>query len=273
MSIATVDGVGYTLKPLDAVQSLQDAPRFLTDPNTEFTRFLADAITGPSAGNTSIMAPTVLSVSQAHMGVALFRQQKYTSRMLAAFVYKMCVPDRIVPKGARIRKTYKITDQREAQRGSYDTITNGVQTKEVSQVFHHKQKVLSVQFGSLLSVTAPAEAQELIARELGKVSTSWELTKTMEILRYCAAQPSLTDRVTAWTRWSNKADRLDATLTMADLMCGMVNVQPQSCLCALENARRVLKSDTSEVVIMEDFMFQGDFIQRTRQDALQLHHL
>lgn len=256
MSVATVAGVPYTLRPSETLRFLRDAPAFLSDPNTAFTRFLSDAITGPSAGNTSITAQSVLEVSQAHMGVVLFKQQRDTSRLLAAFVYKTCVPDSVVPKGSRIRKTYKITDQREAQRGSYDTVVNGVQTKSYSQVFNHKPRVLSVQFGSLLCVAVPTEARELIARELGKVSTSWELTKTMEILRYCTAQPSLTDRVMIRTRCSDKADRLDAILTMAELMCGMVNAQPRSCLCALENARRVLKSDKSEVVVMGDSMFR-----------------
>lgn len=43
---------------------------------------------------------------------------------------------------------------------------------------------------------------------------------------------------------------------MAELMCGMINIQPDSFVCALENARRILGSDKSEVMIVGDTLFR-----------------
>lgn len=166
------------------------------------------------------------------------------------------IPDDTVPTGTKFRRCYMITDQREAQHGTYDTITNGVQTKEYSQEFKPTPRVITMQFGSLLSVTVPSVAIDLITRELNRVSTSWELTRTIEVLQYCAAQPSLTDRISQKIKTSSRAERLDCVLTMVELMCGMVNIHPESFLCALENARRVLESDRPEVVIMGDSLFR-----------------
>lgn len=251
-----MDPNSYTLKPLETVKRLVKAPNFLADPTSAFTEYMTDNIIRASATNSSISADATVVISQAHMGVTLFRQQRETSRLLAGFVYKMLIPDESVPTGTRFCRRYRITDQREAQQGTYDTISNGVQTREYSQVFQHTSKVVTMQFGSLLSVTVPSIAADLIRRELDRVSTSWELTRTIEVLRYCAAQPTLTDRVAQRTKTSTRAEKLDSILVMAELMCGVINLQPDSFLCALENARRILGSDKPEVVIMGDTLFR-----------------
>lgn len=119
-------------------------------------------------------------MSQAHMGVTLFKQQRNTSRLLVSFVYKMLILDKAMPMGTRFRRHYRITDQREAQQGTYDTVTNRVQTREYSQVFQHTSKVVTMQFRSLLSVTVSSMAMDMIRRELDRVSTSWELTRTLK---------------------------------------------------------------------------------------------
>lgn len=251
-----MDPSSYTLKPLETLSRLVKAPDFLSDPTSAFAEYMIDNIIRPSATNSSISADATVIISQAHMGVTLFRQQRDTSRLLAGFVYKMLVPDEAVPTGTRFCRRYRITDQREAQQGTYDTIGNGVQTREYSQVFQHTSKVVTMQFGSLLSVTVPSLALDLIRRELDRVSTSWELTRTIEVLRYCAAQPTLTDRVAQRTKTSSRAEKLDFVLVMAELMCGMINIQPDSFLCALENARRILGSDKPEVIILGDTLFR-----------------
>ncbi|KAK7915598.1 hypothetical protein WMY93_011359 [Mugilogobius chulae] len=256
MSVVTLDPSSYSLKPLETILHLIKAPNFLSDPSGAFAEYMADNILRASATNSSISAEAMIVMSQAHMGVTLFRQQRETSRLLAAFVYKMLVPDGRVPTGTRFSKRYRITDQREAQQGTYDTVGNGVQTREYSQVFQHTSKVVTMQFGCLLDVTVPSVAEDLIRRELDRVSTSWELTRTLEVLKYCAAQPTLTDRVALKTRTHSRAEKLDSILTMAELMCGMINIQPDSFVCALENARRVLASDRAEVVIMGDTLFR-----------------
>lgn len=76
-----------------------------------------------------------------------------------------------------------------------------------------------MQFGSLLSVTVPSIAMDLIKRELDRVSTSWELTRTIEVLRYCAAQPTLTDRVAQRTKVCSNAEKLDSILVMVENSC------------------------------------------------------
>lgn len=244
------------LKPLEAITRLVGAPGFLTDPHSEFAKFLYDNIVKASAANSSVVSEATLQISQAHMGVGLFKQQKDTSRLLAGFVYKTLVPDGMVPKGTRFCKRYRITDQREAQEGTYDTVGNGVQTKEYSQLFQHTAKVVTMQFGCLLSVSVPSVAKDLIARELQRVYTSWELTRTIDILKYCAAQPTLTDRIVQRSKMFSRAERLDAILVMAELLCGTVNLQPNSVLCALGNARRVLGSDRPDVLVMGDTLFR-----------------
>lgn len=251
-----MDPSSYTLKPLETVVRLVKAPNFLVAPNSTFAEYMTDNIIRASATNSSISADATVVISQAHMGVTLFRQQRETSRLLAGFVYKMLVPDEVVPTGTRFCRRYRITDQREAQQGTYDTISNGVQTREYSQVFQHRSKVVTMQFGSLLSVTVPSVAMDLIRRELDRVSTSWELTRTIEVLRYCSAQPTLTDRIAQRTRTSGRAEKLDSILVMAELMCGTINIQPDSFVCALENARRILSSDKAEVMIMGDTLFR-----------------
>ena len=256
MSVVNLDPSSYKLKPLDTIERLLKAPGFMTDPHSSFAQFVVDNLTRASATNSSITAEATVMMAQAHMGATLFRQQKDTSRLLAGFVYKMLVPDKVVPTGTRFCKRYRITDQREAQHGTYDTITNGVQSREYSQVFQHKSFVVTMQFGCLLSITVPTEAFDLIKRELDMASTSWELTRTTEVLRYCAAQPTLTDRIAHRTTTVSRAEKLDSVLIMAELMCGMVNIQPDSFVCALENARRILASDKPEVVIVGDTLFR-----------------
>ncbi|KAL7371378.1 hypothetical protein ABVT39_025672 [Epinephelus coioides] len=257
MSGITMDPSSYMVKPMAALMGLAAAPDFMTNPSKTFAEYIAyDRQIRPSAVNSTIRAESIIEMAPAHMGVTLFTQQKDTARVLAGFVYKMLVPDDAVPTGARFRRRYTITDQREAQQGTYDRITNGVQTREYSQIFQHTSKVVTMQFGSLLSFTAPSEAADLIRRELERVSTSWELTKTIEVLKYCAAQPTLTDRVIQRTKTSSRAEKLDAVLIMAELMCGMVNVQPDAFLCALENSRRVLGSTKPEVMIVGDTLFR-----------------
>ncbi|KAJ7984161.1 hypothetical protein DPEC_G00364450 [Dallia pectoralis] len=251
-----MDPSSCILKPLETITRLVRAPNFLAAPNSTFAEYMVDNIIRASATNSSISADATVVISQAHMGVTLFRQQRHTSRLLAGFVYKMLVPDEVVPTGTRFCRRYRITDQREAQQGTYDTISNGVQTREYSQVFQHTSKVITMQFGSLLSVTVPSVATDLIRRELDRVSTSWELTRTLEVLRYCAAQPTLTDRVAQKTKTSSRAEKLDSILVMAELMCGMINIQPDSFTCALENARRILGSDKPEVLIVGDTLFR-----------------
>ena len=246
---------GYRLDPLETITRLVKSPNFLTFPNNTFAEYMTTNIIRASAVNSSISADVTVEIAQAQMGVALFRQQKKTSRLLAGFVYKMLVPDMKVPKDMKFRRRYKITDQREAQQGTYDTISNGVQTKEYCQVFKPDSRFITMQFGSLLDVTVPSLATELIRREFDRVSTCWEITRSIAVLKYCAAQPTLTDRVMQRTRTSSLAEKLDCVLVMAELMCGMVNIQPDSFLCALENARRVLGSDKPEVIIMGDSLF------------------
>ncbi|KAE8287289.1 hypothetical protein D5F01_LYC13327 [Larimichthys crocea] len=158
--------------------------------------------------------------------------------------------------GTRFCKCYRITDQREAQQGTYDTVTNGVQTSLEDQVFQHTSKVVTMQFGSLLNVTVPSVATDLIRRELDRVSTSWELTRTIEVLKYCAGQPTLTDMVAQRTKTYGPAEKLDAILVMAELLCGVINLQPDSFLCVLENARRMLGSDKPEVIVVGDTLFR-----------------
>ena len=263
-----MDPSSYTLKPLATVVRLVKAPTFLVSPNNTFAEYMTDNIIRASATNSSISADATVVISQAHMGVTLFRQQRETSRLLAGFVYKMLVPDEVVPTGTRFCRRYRITDQREAQQGTYDTISNGVQTREYSQVFQHRSKVVTMQFGSLLSVTVPSMAMDLIRRELDRVSTSWELTRTIEVLRYCSAQPTLTDRIAQRTKTSGRAEKLDSILVMAELMCGMINIQPDSFVCALENARRILGSDKAEVMIMGDTLFRV-ISQRSSNSIIQ----
>ncbi|KAE8277468.1 hypothetical protein D5F01_LYC24595 [Larimichthys crocea] len=256
MSVVTMDPSSCMLRPLETVRRLVKAPKFLADASGAFAEFIVDNMIRPSAANSSISADATVVVSQAHMGVTLFRQQRDTSRLLAGFVYKMLVPDEAVPTGTRFRKCYRITDQREAQQGTYDTVTNGVQTREYSQVFQHTSKVVTMQFGSLLNVTVPSVAMDLIRRELDRVSTSWELTRTIEVLKYCAAQPTLTDMVAQRTKTYSPAEKLDAILVMAELLCGVINLQPDSFLCVLENARRMLGSDKPEVIVVGDTLFR-----------------
>lgn len=253
-----VSGVGSCmLKPLETITRLVKAPKFLSDdPSGKFAKYTVDNVIAASANNSSISAQATLVMSQAHMGVILFRQQKYTSRLLAGFVYKMLVPDEAVPVGMRFRRHYRITDQLEAQEGTYDTVTNRVQSREYSQVFQHTSKVVTMQFGALLNITVPSKAKDMIKRELDSASTSWEITRTIEVLKYCAAQPTLTDMVAQRTRTYSRAEKLDAILMMAELMCGMINLQPDSFLCVLENARRMLASDKPEVIIMGDTLFR-----------------
>ncbi|KAL4009158.1 hypothetical protein ACER0C_003010 [Sarotherodon galilaeus] len=190
------------------------------------------------------------------MGVSLFRQQREISCLLAGLVYKTLIPDDKVPTGMKFVRLYRITDQREAQHGTYDTITNGVMSKDYKQEFRPTSRVVTMRFGSLLGVTVPSVALELITRELNSVSTSWELTRTIDVLQYCAAQPALTDRIAQRTKTASRAERLDCVLTMAELICGMVNLQPEYFVCALENARRVLESDKPKVVILGDSLFR-----------------
>lgn len=188
--------------------------------------------------------------------MSLFKQQRDTSRLLAGLVYKMLVLDKAVPTGTRFCRRYRITDQREAQRGTYDTIGNGVQTREYSQVFQHTSKVVTMQFGSILGITVPSVAEELIQRELGRVGTSWELTRTIEVLEYGTTHPTLTDRISQKLGSCSRAEKLDSVLTMAELMCGMVNVQPDAFVCVLEKARRALRSDRPEVLVVGDTLFR-----------------
>lgn len=256
MNVVVMDPGSYKLKPLEAVSRLIGAPGFLRNPNSEFAEYIVDKVIRPSATNTSIVTDATLVISQAHMGVSLFRQQRETSRLLAGLVYKTLIPDDKVPTGMRFIRLYRITDQREGQHGMYDTITNGVMSKDYKQEFRPTSRVVTMRFGSLLGVTVPSVALELITRELDSVSTSWELTRTIDVLQYCAAQPTLTDRIAQRTKTASRAERLDCVLMMAELMCGMVNLQPESFVCALENARRVLESDKPEVVIMGDSLFR-----------------
>lgn len=256
MNIVVMDPGSYKLKPVEAVARLIGAPGFLRNPNSEFAEYIVDKVIRSSAANTSVVTDVTLLMSQAHMGVTLFRQQRETSRLLGGFVYKMLIPDDKVPTGTKFFRKYRITDQREAQHGTYDTITNGVQTTVHSEEFRPTSKVVTMQFGSLLSVTVPSVAVDLITRELEMASTAWELTRTCEVLQYCAAQPTLIDRIARQTKTAGRAERLDYVLTMAELTCGMVNIQPDTFVCALENARRVLESESPEVLIMGESLFR-----------------
>lgn len=252
-----MDPSAYALKTLEAIKWLiVKAPGFMDNPADSFSSFIADNMIRASASNSSVSADATVKILQAHMGVSLFRQQRETSRLLAGLVYKMMIPDQAVPTGTRFCRRYTITDQREAQRGTYDTVGNGVQTRQYSQVFQHTSKVVTMRFGSLLGITVPAAAAELIHRELERVGTSWELTRTIEVLQYCAAQPTLTDRIAQRLGQCCRADKLDCVLAMAELMCGMVNVQPEAFVCVLENARRVLGCDRPEVLVMGDTLFR-----------------
>lgn len=76
------------------------------------------------------------------------------------------------------------------------------------------------------------------------------------MLRYCAAQPTLTDRVTQRTKTSGRAKKLDSILVMTELMCGMINVRPDFFVCTLENAQRILGSDKPKVMILGDTLFR-----------------
>lgn len=93
-----MDPSSYTLKPLETVTRLVKAPNFMVNPSTIFTEYMLNNIIKASATNSSISADATVLISQAHMGVTLFRQQRDTSRLL---VYKMLVPDEAVPKGTR----------------------------------------------------------------------------------------------------------------------------------------------------------------------------
>lgn len=254
--VGVMDPGSYKLKPIEAVARLIRAPHFLKDANGEFAEFVADKITRATASNTSVVTEATVLMSQAHMGVTLFRQQRETARLMAGFLYKTMIPDDKVPTGTTFIRKYRITDQREAQHGTYDTVTNGVQSTEYSEEFRPSSKVVSMQFGSLLDFTVPSVAADLITRELEKCSTSWELTRTIELLQYCAAQPTLIDRIVRQTKTSGRAERLDDVLTIAELTCGMVNIQPDTFVCALENARKVLQTERSEVMIMGDSLFR-----------------
>lgn len=258
MSVVTIDPtVDCTrLKALEALSRVMRAPDFFTNSGDKFAQYVVDRIIRASATNSSISAQATLVISQAHMGVALFSQQTETSRQLAAFVYKLMVPDGAVPTEARFCRRYRITDQREAHEGTYDTVGNSVQSKDYSQVFQLTSKVVTMQFGSVLKITVPSVARELIARELDRVGVSWELTKTIEVLRYCTAQPTLSDRVIHRTKSANRADKLDSVLVVTELTCGMINVQPAAFTCALENARRVLGSNKPEVVVLGDSLYR-----------------
>lgn len=261
---------GAMLKPMETIARLVKAPRFLADANGEFAEYAVDKVIRASANNSSVSVQASLIISQAHMGVTLFRQQKYTSRLLAGFVYKMLVPDESVPAGLRFRRHYRITDQLEAQEGTYDTVTNRVQSREYSQVFQLTSKVVTTQFGALLKIAVPSETKDLIRRELDSATTSWELTRTIEVLKYCAVQPTLTDMVAQRTRTYSPAEKLDAILMMAELMCGVINLQPDSFLSILENARRMLASDIPEVVVMGDTLFRV-ISQRSTSSTIGSH--
>lgn len=254
--VVVMDPGSYKLKPVEAAARVIGAPQFLRNSAGDFAAYVVDKIIRPTASNTSVVTDATVLMSQAYMGVTLFRQQRETTRLMAGFLYKTLIPDDKVPTGTRFIRKYRITDQREAQHGTYDTITNGVQSTEYSEEFRPTSKVVSMQFGSLLSVTVPSIAADLITRELEKCSTSWELTRTIELLQYCAAQPTLIDRIVRQTRTAGRAERLDDVLTMAELTCGMVNIQPDTFSCALENARRVLESERPEVLIMGDSLFR-----------------
>lgn len=136
----------------------------------------------------------------------------------------MLIPDDKVPTSMKFVRLYRITDQREAQHSTYDMITNGVMSKDYKQEFRPTSRVVTMRFGSLLGVTVPSVALELITRELDSVSTSWELTRTIDVLQYCTAQPTLTDRIAQRTKTASRAEKLDCVLTMAELICGMVNL-------------------------------------------------
>lgn len=218
MSVVTLDPSSFSLRPLETIKRLIKAPNFLSDPSGTFAEYFADCVVRASASNSSISAEALIVIAQAHMGVTLFRQQRETSRLLACFVYKMLVPDGRVPMGTRFCRRYRITDQREAQEGTYDTVGNGVQTREYSQVFQHTSKVVTMQFGCLLDVTVPSVALDLIKRELNRVSTSWELTRTLDVLKFCAAQPTLTDRVALRIRTSTRAEKLECILVILSLI-------------------------------------------------------
>lgn len=258
MTTVKIDPSSYTyaLKPLDAAKWLSRAPGFMSHPAESFASSVVDSLLRSSGSNSSVNAKATVQVLQAHMGVNLFRQQRDTSRLLAGLVYKLMIPDKKVPTGTRFCRRYVITDQREAQRGTYDTVGNGVQTRTFSQVFQHTSKVVTMRFGCLLGITVDSHATEIIRRELESVGTSWELTRTIEVLRYCQAQPTLVDRVMQRLNKCSRAERLDCVLTMAELTCGMVNVQPRAIVCILENARRALGCEGPEVVVMGDTMLR-----------------
>lgn len=94
-----MDPSSYMLKPLEMVMRLVKALNFLADPNSTFAEYMTHNIIRASATNSSISADATVVISQAHMGVMLFRQQRETSRILAGFVYKMLVLDEAVPTG------------------------------------------------------------------------------------------------------------------------------------------------------------------------------
>lgn len=253
-----MEPTAYHLKSVASIRQLNQAPDLLLGYKEAFAKYLVEKIIRSSATNSSIPIDVTMSISQAHMGIALFTQQRDTSRLLAAFVYKTMIPgdDVKIPLGTKYRRKYRITDQREAQQGTYDTITNGVQSRDYEQIYYPTSRVVTMQFGCLLGVAVQSQAEELIARELDRVSTTWELTKTIDILRYCAAQPTLVDRIVRVTKPSNRAERLDCVLIISELMCGMVNIQPESFPLAIENARRVLASDKPEVLVVGASLFK-----------------
>ena len=77
---------GYRLDPLETVTRLVKSPNFLNFPNNTFGEYMTTNIIRASAVNSSISADVTVEIAQAQMGVALFRQQKETSRLLAGFV-------------------------------------------------------------------------------------------------------------------------------------------------------------------------------------------
>ncbi|KAJ8009818.1 hypothetical protein DPEC_G00068150 [Dallia pectoralis] len=106
----------------------------------------------------------------------------------------------------------------EAQQGTYDNQQRSADQRIQPSVPAYVQGDHNA-IRKPAEVTVPSVATDLIRRELDRVSTSWELTRTLEVLRYCAAQPTLTDRVAQKTKTSSRAEKLDSILVMAELMC------------------------------------------------------
>ncbi|KAJ7983445.1 hypothetical protein DPEC_G00378500 [Dallia pectoralis] len=250
-----MDPSSCILKPLETITRLVRAPNFLAAPNSTFAEYMVDNIIRASATNSSISADATVVISQPTWELPCSDNSDIRVVFSLASCTKCWSRTKWCP---RVRGSAGATESQTSARLNRAPTTQSATgaDQRIQPSVPAYVKVITMQFGSLLSVTVPSVATDLIRRELDRVSTSWELTRTLEVLRYCAAQPTLTDRVAQKTKTSSRAEKLDSILVMAELMCGMINIQPDSFTCALENARRILGSDKPEVLIVGDTLFR-----------------